>query len=79
MTIKTYQLSLEFEQILNLVRQLSSGEQEKICQEIEKSVREQKLNSFLEDFHIDEISQDEISQEVEAVRSDIYRQQQSHV
>ncbi|NJM77221.1 MAG: hypothetical protein HC852_17365 [Acaryochloridaceae cyanobacterium RU_4_10] len=36
MPIQTYQLSLDFEQILNLVRQLPSVEQEKIRQEIEK-------------------------------------------
>jgi predicted DNA-binding protein YlxM (UPF0122 family) len=69
---KTYQLSLDFEQILNLFRQLPSVEQEKIRQEIEKANRKQKLNSFLADFHTDEISLSEITAEVEAVRSDIY-------
>jgi hypothetical protein len=79
MNIQTYQLSLDFEQILSLVRQLSSVEQEKIRQEIEKANREQKLDSFLADFHTDEISLAEITAEVEAVRSDIYRQQQNYV
>ena len=69
MNTQTYQLSLDFEQILNLVRQLPSVEQEKISQEIEKANREQKLNSFLADFHTDEISLVEITTEVEAVRS----------
>ena len=41
MNIQTYQLSLEFEQILNLVRQLPSVEQDKIRQEIEKANRTQ--------------------------------------
>ncbi len=79
MNIQTYQLSLDFEQILNLVRQLPFIEQEKIRQEIEKANREQKLNSFLSDFYTDEISLAEITAEVEAVRSDIYSQQQNHV
>jgi hypothetical protein len=79
MNTQTYQLSLDFEQILNLVQQLPSVEQEKIRQEIEKANREQKLNSFLTDFHTDEISLAEITAEVEAVRSDIYSQQQNHV
>jgi hydroxypyruvate isomerase len=79
MNIQTYQLSLDFEQILSLVRQLSSVEQDKIRQEIEKANREQKLNSFLADFHTDEIGIAEITAEVEAVRSDIYHQQQNHV
>lgn len=79
MQSQTYQLSLDFEQILSLVRQLPSIEQDKICQEIEKANREQKLNSFLTDFHTDEISLSEITAEVEAVRSDIYSQQQNNV
>jgi hypothetical protein len=79
MNIQTYQLSLDFEQILSLVRQLPSVEQEKIRQEIGKSNREQKLNSFLTDFHTDEISLSEITAEVESVRSDIYSQQQTNV
>ena len=79
MNTQTYQLSLDFEQILNLVRQLPSIEQEKIRQEIEKVNREQKLNSFLADFHTDEISLAEITAEVEAVRSDFYNQQQNNV
>jgi hypothetical protein len=79
MQSQTYKLSLDFEQILSLVRQLPSVEQDKIRQEIEKANREQKLNSFLTDFHTDEIILAEITAEVEAVRSDIYRQQQNHV
>ena len=73
MNTQTYQLSLYFEQILNLVRQLPSVEQEKIRQAIEKANREQKLNSFLADFHTDEISLSEITAEVEAVRSVVYK------
>jgi hypothetical protein len=79
MNVQTYQLSLDFAQILNLVQQLPLVEQEKIRQEIERTNREQKLNSFLADFHTDEISLAEITAEVEAVRSDIYNQQQNHV
>jgi predicted DNA-binding protein YlxM (UPF0122 family) len=75
MQSQTYQLSLDFEQILSLVRQLPSREQDKIRQEIEKANREQKLNSFLTDFHTDEISLAEITAEVEAVRGEIYSQQ----
>lgn len=78
MNIQTYQLSLDFEQILSLIQQLSSVEQEKIRQEIEKANREQKLDSFLADFHTDEISLAEITAEIEAVRSDIYLTKLQH-
>lgn len=55
MTIKTYQLSLDFEQILNLVRQLSSVEKEQIRQELEKETDRQQSaldpnNDFLMTF-----------------------------
>jgi hypothetical protein len=79
MTVKTYQLPLDFEQILNLVRQLPPLEKEQIRQELEKANREQKLNSFLTDFHTEEISLAEITAEVEAVRGEIYAQQHNHV
>jgi hypothetical protein len=79
MTVQTYQLPLDFEQILHLVRQLPPLEKEQIRQELEKANREQKLNSFLTDFHTDEISLADITAEVEAVRSDIYAQNQVHV
>jgi predicted DNA-binding protein YlxM (UPF0122 family) len=79
MTVKTYQLPLDFEQILNLVRQLPPVEKEQIRQELEKANREQKLNSFLTDFHTEEISLAEITAEVEAVRGEIYAQQHNHV
>jgi hypothetical protein len=79
MTVQTYQLPLDFEQILTLVRQLPPLEKEQIRQELEKANREQKLNSFLTDFHTDEISLADITAEVEAVRSDIYVQNRVHV
>jgi hypothetical protein len=42
MTIKTYQLPLDFEQILNLVRQLPPLEKEQIRQELEKETERQQ-------------------------------------
>jgi hypothetical protein len=79
MTVQTYQLPLDFDQILTLVRQLPPLEKEQIRQELEKANREQKLNLFLTDFHTDEISLADITAEVEAVRSDIYAQNRVHV
>ncbi len=46
MTIKTYQLPLDFEQILNLVRQLSSVEKEQIRQELEKDTERQQSDPY---------------------------------
>lgn len=55
MTIKTYELPLDFEQILNLVRQLPPLEKEQIRQEIEKETERQQSelhpkNDFLMTF-----------------------------
>ena len=46
MTIKTYQLPLDFEQILNLVRQLSSSEKEQIRQELEQEAARQQSDPY---------------------------------
>jgi hypothetical protein len=40
MTQNTYQLTLTFEQILNLVQQLSDEEKDKLLKEVEKEKRE---------------------------------------
>jgi hypothetical protein len=46
MSIKTYQLPLDFEQILNLVRQLPPLEKEKIRQELEKESNRQQSDPY---------------------------------
>ncbi len=46
MTIKTYQLPLDFEQILNLVRQLPPLEKEQIRQELEKESNRQQSKLY---------------------------------
>lgn len=72
MGVQTYKVNLKFEQVLDLVKQLSSREKIKLSQELEKDIKEKKLTSFLEAFNTDEISPEEISEEVEAVRAELY-------
>ncbi|MBX9254474.1 hypothetical protein H1Q63_11040 [Desmonostoc muscorum CCALA 125] len=50
MTQKNYQLSLTFEQILNLVLQLPAQEQEKLIQEINKTSSNNKDEDLLSVF-----------------------------
>jgi cell division FtsZ-interacting protein ZapD len=71
----TYQLPLNFEQILALVKQLPSSEKRKLTQELEKELRNQKLTELLETFQTDELSLETVNQEVEAVRAKLYGQQ----
>ena len=69
MTQDLYQLPLTFEQILTLVRQLPQAQKDKVMQELEKEQSASKLDSFLEEFRTDELSLEDITAEVEAVRA----------
>lgn len=65
----TYQLPLTFDQILSLVKQLSNSEKLLLSKELEKETLNNKLTELLEIFQTDELSLEEITQEVESVRS----------
>jgi hypothetical protein len=69
-----YQLPLSFEQILILIRQLSPSQKNQILQELEAERRTQKLDTFLQDFQTEELSLEDITAEVEAVRAEKYSQ-----
>ncbi|MEG4440174.1 hypothetical protein QUB47_12800 [Microcoleus sp. AT9_B5] len=77
MTRSNYQLSLNFEQILALVKQLPYQEKLQLSQELEKEVLNSKLTVLLESLRTDELSLETITQEVEAVRSEIHARKTS--
>ncbi|MCE2697035.1 MAG: hypothetical protein PX483_11830 [Nostocales cyanobacterium LE14-WE4] len=68
----TYQLPLTFDQILTLVKQLSNSEKLLLSKELEKETLNNELTELLEIFQTDELSLEEITEEVEIVRSQIY-------
>ena len=72
MTPTEYQLTLNFEQVLTLVKQLPEPEKLQLSQELARELLDSKLTTLLESFKTDEISLDTITQEVETVRSEIY-------
>ena len=74
MNQNVYQLSLNFEQILALVEQLSEQEKIILSKTLEKNLREQKLTELLKAFRTDDLSLEEITEEVEAVRGERYAQ-----
>ncbi len=78
MTLANYQLSLNFEQILALVKQLPYPEKLQLSQELEKEVLNSKLTILLESFRTDELCLETIAQEVEAVRSEIHARKTNH-
>ena len=68
----TYQISLNFEQILELVQQLPSADKLRLSKELEKETRDRQLTQLLEAFQTDELDLDTINEEVETVRAEIY-------
>lgn len=72
MTQANYQISLNFEQILTLVKQLPSVDKIRLSKELEKETLNNQLTQLLESFKTDELSFETITEEVEQVRSEIY-------
>ncbi|CCI04448.1 MAG: type II toxin-antitoxin system VapB15 family antitoxin [Microcystis sp.] len=75
MNQKTYQLTLNFDQILDLVKQLPESDKIQLSKELEKETLNHKLTQLLETFKTDELSLETITEEVEEVRAEIYGQQ----
>ncbi|MGF1542021.1 MAG: type II toxin-antitoxin system VapB15 family antitoxin [Pleurocapsa sp.] len=78
MATNIYQISLTFEQILELVKQLSPKEKLLLGKELEKEVINQKLTELLEVFKSDELELATINEEVEQVRAEIYERSQTN-
>ncbi|NJL03204.1 MAG: hypothetical protein HC910_22515 [Spirulinaceae cyanobacterium SM2_1_0] len=73
-----YQLSLSFEQVLNLVKQLPEAEKVKLSQELSQELLDSKLTGLLEACKTDEVSLEAIAEEVEAVRTETHARQSAH-
>ena len=65
-------IDFTFDQILSLVKQLTKQQKIKLSKELEKEVLNSQLTALLESFKTDELSLETITEEVEAVRSEIY-------
>ena len=72
MTTNTYQISLNFEQILELVKQLPPDDKLRLSEELAKETVNEKLTELLKIFKTDELDIETISEEVEAVRTELY-------
>jgi hypothetical protein len=75
---KAYQPTLNFDQILDLVKQLPRNDKILLSKELEKDTLDQTLTQLLETFKTDELSHLTITEEVENVRTEIYEQQSPH-
>jgi len=72
MNTYNYQISLSFEQILKLIKQLPIKEKEKLGKELAKENIERRLSLLLNSFKTDELSQYEIDSEIEVIRAELY-------
>jgi hypothetical protein len=72
MKTATFNIGLGFDQILDLVKQLPKKEKIRLSKELEKDIVDAKLTSLLKAFKNDNIDQDAINKEVEAVRTELY-------
>ena len=68
----TYNIDLDFDQILDLVKQLPKKEMLRISKELEREIIDAKLTSLLKAFKTVDLDQSIIKKEVEIVRSEIY-------
>lgn len=78
MNPNTYQISLNFEQILELVKQLPQADKLRLSKELEKSTRDRQLTELLETFQTNELELETINEEVEIVRSELYGRQETN-
>ncbi|KAA5545025.1 type II toxin-antitoxin system VapB15 family antitoxin [Adhaeribacter rhizoryzae] len=72
MKTESYNISLSFKQILELVRQLPKSQKIKLSKELEKEAVDTKLSKILNAFRTEDLSPDLIDEEVELVRQELY-------
>ena len=72
MKAATYNIDLDFNQILDLVRQLPKKEKIKLSKALEREIVDIKLGALLKAFKTDSLNQKTIDREVEIVRAKIY-------
>ena len=72
MNINAYQISLNYNQVLELVRQLPKQDKARLSKELAKDAIDTRLIRLLNSFSTNEITEEMINQEVEKVRAEIY-------
>ena len=71
----SFKISLTFNQILDLVRQLPNRDKAKLSFELAKDITDERLSRLLSAFRTDELTEEEINQEVEEARTEIHANQ----
>jgi len=68
----SYNISLDFNQIMQLVRQLPVKQKIRLSKELEKEAIKNKLADLLSVFKTDELDENTIKEEVDQVRESLY-------
>jgi hypothetical protein len=71
------QVDLSFEQILSIIRQLSKDQKIQLSRALEEDEIDSTLTRLLNQFKTDEIVLDDIQNEVEKIRQEIYDQRKA--
>ena len=71
-------LSLNFQQVLELIKQLPFNEKKELSKELEKEMIDKKLSALLNTFKTDELSYETITNEVEKVRDSLYENRKAN-
>jgi dihydroneopterin aldolase len=72
MESNAYKISLNYNQVLELVRQLPKKDKAKLSKELAKDALDSRLTRLLNSFSTEELTEELINQEVENVRAEIY-------
>jgi hypothetical protein len=72
MNSASLKISLTYNQILDLVRQLPTKDRAKLSSELAKEATDKRLSRLLNSFKTNELSEEEICREVEIARTEIY-------
>jgi hypothetical protein len=67
----SYKISVGFDQVLDLVRQLSRQEKIRLSKELEKELIDSKLTALLGAFKTDALDEETIRGEAEVVRAEL--------
>jgi hypothetical protein len=78
MNSNAYKISLTYNQVLDLVRQLPKKDKTKLSNELAKEATDRILSRLLKSFRTDDLSDDEIISEVEKARTEIYARKQKN-
>jgi hypothetical protein len=73
-----YKISLTYSQILDLVRQLPKRDKVKLSNELAKEAVDKRLSRLLHAFRTDDITEDEVHEEVEKARTEVYVKSQKN-